>query len=88
MKIIINGYRPVAVWQWEVDEECCSICRGLVALFCRGLGIGMARWNAGMPFDACCPECKMPGDDCPPVWGPLLYGGRVGTYSCSRISVQ
>eukprot|EP00438_Fugacium_kawagutii_P031021 Skav233082 [mRNA] locus=scaffold4078:104887:108766:- [translate_table: standard] len=27
MKIIINGYRPVAIWQWEVDEECCSICR-------------------------------------------------------------
>mmetsp|Transcript_57981 Transcript_57981/g.155269 ORF Transcript_57981/g.155269 Transcript_57981/m.155269 type:complete len:83 (-) Transcript_57981:275-523(-) len=27
MKIIINSYRPVGVWQWEVDEECCSICR-------------------------------------------------------------
>lgn len=20
-------------------------------------------------FDGCCPECKYPGDDCPPVWG-------------------
>lgn len=22
-----------------------------------------------MPFDACCPDCSVPGDDCPPVWG-------------------
>ena len=21
------------------------------------------------PFDATCPKCKMPGDECPPVWG-------------------
>ena len=21
------------------------------------------------PFDATCPTCKMPGDECPPVWG-------------------
>ncbi len=22
-----------------------------------------------MAFDGCCPDCKFPGDDCPPVWG-------------------
>lgn len=22
-----------------------------------------------MPFEACCPGVKFPGDDCPPVWG-------------------
>ena len=22
-----------------------------------------------LPFDGCCPDCKMPGDDCPIVWG-------------------
>ena len=22
-----------------------------------------------MPFEACCPGVKYPGDDCPPVWG-------------------
>merc|ERR1712130_621095 len=21
------------------------------------------------PFDGTCPQCKMPGDECPPVWG-------------------
>ena len=20
-------------------------------------------------FEACCPECKVPGDSCPPMWG-------------------
>lgn len=20
-------------------------------------------------YDACCPSCKMPGDDCPLIWG-------------------
>lgn len=22
-----------------------------------------------MPFDSCFPDCKLPGDDCPLVWG-------------------
>ena len=22
-----------------------------------------------MPFEACCPGVKYPGDDCPPLWG-------------------
>jgi anaphase-promoting complex subunit 11 len=34
-------------------------------------------WNAGddacgicrNPFDGCCPDCKLPGDDCPIIWG-------------------
>ncbi|CAD7943204.1 unnamed protein product [Amoebophrya sp. A120] len=26
-----------------------------------------------MPFDACCPDCKRPGDDCPPVWGECSH---------------
>ena len=24
-----------------------------------------------MPFEACCPGVKYPGDDCPPVWGKV-----------------
>ncbi|XP_022981687.1 anaphase-promoting complex subunit 11 [Cucurbita maxima] len=34
-------------------------------------------WNAQdetcgicrMAFDGCCPDCKLPGDDCPLIWG-------------------
>ena len=22
-----------------------------------------------LAFDACCPDCSIPGDSCPPVWG-------------------
>lgn len=26
-----------------------------------------------MAFDGCCPDCKMPGDDCPIVWGQCSH---------------
>mmetsp|Transcript_28193 Transcript_28193/g.49658 ORF Transcript_28193/g.49658 Transcript_28193/m.49658 type:complete len:99 (-) Transcript_28193:25-321(-) len=39
--------------------------------------VGYWSWNISdeicgicqQSFDACCPECKFPGDDCVPVWG-------------------
>lgn len=44
---------------------------------------GVASWkwvanddNCGicrMPFDGCCPDCKLPGDDCPLVWGQCSH---------------
>eukprot|EP00007_Cunea_sp_BSH-02190019_P000587 CAMPEP_0174240170 /NCGR_PEP_ID=MMETSP0417-20130205/17736_1 /TAXON_ID=242541 /ORGANISM="Mayorella sp, Strain BSH-02190019" /LENGTH=148 /DNA_ID=CAMNT_0015319211 /DNA_START=33 /DNA_END=475 /DNA_ORIENTATION=+ len=40
---------------------------------------GVAKWHwvvaddtcgiCRMPFDGCCTDCHLPGDDCPPVWG-------------------
>ncbi|KAG6612600.1 Anaphase-promoting complex subunit 11 [Phytophthora cinnamomi] len=41
---------------------------------------GVATWRWGVEdeeccgicryaFEACCPDCAMPGDGCPPVWG-------------------
>ncbi|XP_058958007.2 anaphase-promoting complex subunit 11-like [Pocillopora verrucosa] len=41
------------------------------------IGVATWRWvanddNCGicrMAFDGCCPDCKIPGDDCPLVWG-------------------
>mmetsp|Transcript_12716 Transcript_12716/g.18375 ORF Transcript_12716/g.18375 Transcript_12716/m.18375 type:complete len:88 (+) Transcript_12716:158-421(+) len=24
-------------------------------------------------FDACCPDCKVPGDDCPVIWGKSTH---------------
>ncbi|KAM9957710.1 hypothetical protein ACTFIW_012679 [Dictyostelium discoideum] len=42
-------WNTVSAWHWDVNEECCGICR--------------------MAFDGCCVDCKIPGDDCPPVWG-------------------
>lgn len=28
-------------------------------------------------FEVCCPDCKMPGDDCPPVWGRCKHAFHV-----------
>nr|CAD7450227.1 unnamed protein product [Timema bartmani]CAD7457052.1 unnamed protein product [Timema tahoe] len=44
-------------------------------------GVATWRWvanddNCGicrMPFDGCCPDCKVPGDDCPLVWGQCSH---------------
>ena len=38
-------------------------------------------WNANddrcgicyMPFEACCPDCTYPGDDCTVVWGKCTH---------------
>ncbi|KHN26201.1 Anaphase-promoting complex subunit 11 [Glycine soja] len=48
-------------------------------------GVDKSRWHAvaswtwdaqdetcgicRMAFDGCCPDCKLPGDDCPLIWG-------------------
>ncbi|XP_078509927.1 anaphase-promoting complex subunit 11 [Lissotriton helveticus] len=44
---------------------------------------GVASWlwvandeNCGicrMAFNGCCPDCKVPGDDCPLVWGQCSH---------------
>lgn len=26
-----------------------------------------------MPFDSCCPDCRLPGDGCPLVWGKCSH---------------
>nr|XP_058958007.1 anaphase-promoting complex subunit 11-like isoform X1 [Pocillopora verrucosa] len=52
----------------------------LILSFCHHsewIGVATWRWvanddNCGicrMAFDGCCPDCKIPGDDCPLVWG-------------------
>ncbi|PSN56627.1 Anaphase-promoting complex subunit 11 [Blattella germanica] len=47
----------------------------------RWTGVATWRWvanddNCGicrMAFDGCCPDCKLPGDDCPLVWGQCSH---------------
>lgn len=50
----------------------------LIFIFIEGwLGVAVWKWiandeNCGicrMAFEACCPDCSLPGDDCPLVWG-------------------
>eukprot|EP01122_Echinamoeba_exundans_P004866 TRINITY_DN15081_c0_g1_i1.p1 TRINITY_DN15081_c0_g1~~TRINITY_DN15081_c0_g1_i1.p1 ORF type:complete len:106 (+),score=6.53 TRINITY_DN15081_c0_g1_i1:26-319(+) len=53
MQVRIKKWHAVAAWKWDVNDDCCGICR--------------------MPFDGFCVDCKMPGDDCPPVWGACTH---------------
>ncbi|KAI5992249.1 anaphase-promoting complex subunit 11 RING-H2 finger-domain-containing protein, partial [Pisolithus albus] len=32
-----------------------------------------------VPYEGCCPTCKMPGDDCPLIWG---RSGRIYHLHC------
>uniref|UniRef100_A0A3Q7EPG8 Anaphase-promoting complex subunit 11 n=1 Tax=Solanum lycopersicum TaxID=4081 RepID=A0A3Q7EPG8_SOLLC len=44
---------------------------------CRWHAVSSWTWDAQdetcgicrMAFDGCCPDCKLPGDDCPLIWG-------------------
>ena len=44
-------------------------------------GVGVWKWVANddtcgicrVAFDGCCPDCKLPGDDCPLVWGTCTH---------------
>lgn len=60
MKVTINDYRAVALWRWNLrdaskgaEEEEEEDLDEEVCGICR------------VPFDGCCPDCKVPGDDCP-----------------------
>ncbi|EKX37890.1 hypothetical protein GUITHDRAFT_77645 [Guillardia theta CCMP2712] len=43
--------------------------------------VGTWTWNAEddacgicrLAFDGCCPDCRIPGDDCPIVWGECSH---------------
>lgn len=56
MRVVVREYRPVAQWRWKIEgrdnvdeEEEDEEVCGI----CR------------IAYDGCCPDCKMPGDDCP-----------------------
>ncbi|KAI8823199.1 anaphase promoting complex subunit 11, partial [Fimicolochytrium jonesii] len=49
MKVHLKKYTAVATWSWDVGEIGDEETCGIC-------------YN---PFDGCCPDCKIPGDDCP-----------------------
>ena len=54
MKVNIKKWHAIAQWRWDTgnnDPE--DDGEGDVCGICR------------VPFEGCCPTCKMPGDDCP-----------------------
>ncbi|KAK7501653.1 hypothetical protein BaRGS_00007084 [Batillaria attramentaria] len=66
--------RPDSVWSTHILPSDVDSNAGWTA-------VATWRWvanddNCGicrMPFDGCCPDCKLPGDDCPLVWGQCSH---------------
>ncbi|GAA5957811.1 hypothetical protein JCM3765_003773 [Sporobolomyces pararoseus] len=75
MKITINHYHAVASWRWNLKrdhstqdpsnpnnaEEEDDDDEEDVCGICR------------VAYDGCCPDCKVPGDSCPPIWGECTH---------------
>ncbi|GAA5902584.1 anaphase promoting complex subunit 11 [Sporobolomyces salmoneus] len=81
MKITINHYHAVASWRWnlkrtdhstdsnspqddneaEADDDDDDDDDEDVCGICR------------VAYDGCCPDCKIPGDACPPIWGECTH---------------
>jgi hypothetical protein len=74
MKVKIDEWHAVATWTWNAEDDACGICRHvsrlvssvilLVLLHC-WLMLILGKRRDRLAFDGCCPDCKMPGDDCP-----------------------
>lgn len=55
MKVVVKSWHAIAQWKWDTgnnDTEDGDV-EGDVCGICR------------VPYEGCCPSCKMPGDDCP-----------------------
>lgn len=55
MKVTIKNWHAIAQWRWDTgsSEPDDADGEGDVCGICR------------VPYEGCCPACKMPGDDCP-----------------------
>ncbi len=57
MKVIVKNWHAIAHWRWDLGASEADSDdpdgEGDVCGICR------------VPFEGCCPSCKMPGDDCP-----------------------
>ncbi|KAL7420278.1 ubiquitin-protein ligase Anaphase Promoting Complex [Cryptotrichosporon argae] len=71
MKLTIKAYHAVAAWKWDTSSE-------PHRLYAYGTGdedededdvCGICQ----AAFESCCPECKVPGDDCPLIWGECTH---------------
>ncbi|KAH9177045.1 anaphase-promoting complex subunit 11 RING-H2 finger-domain-containing protein [Lactarius sanguifluus] len=62
MKITVKRWHAIAQWQWDTGKtDDNGDAEEDVCGICR------------IPFEGCCPTCKVPGDDCPLIWGECSH---------------
>lgn len=78
MKVVVKDWHAVAHWRWatgkDKDKEV-TATGGAEDEEDEEDICGICR----VPFEGCCPNCKVPGDDCPLsefmwCWGFLVFG--------------
>lgn len=78
MKVVVKHWHAVAQWRWDTGvAEAADEEEGDVCGICR------------VPFEGCCPSCKIPGDDCPLSklrhHGSSCYDIQICLYSMGRM---
>jgi len=70
MKVVIKRWNAVAQWRWDTrnggkqqddDDDDDDDGEDDLCGICR------------VAYEACCPACKTPGDDCPIIWGKCSH---------------
>ncbi|KAJ7046146.1 anaphase-promoting complex subunit 11 [Mycena alexandri] len=62
MKVTIKHWHAVAQWRWDTGPDSSNDAENEdVCGICR------------VPYEGCCPSCKVPGDDCPLIWGECTH---------------
>ncbi|KAH8101392.1 anaphase-promoting complex subunit 11 RING-H2 finger-domain-containing protein [Cristinia sonorae] len=61
MKVTVKNWHAIAQWRWDIGSNADEDEEGDVCGICR------------VAYEGCCPTCKMPGDDCPLIWGECTH---------------
>ncbi|KAF9552697.1 RING finger domain-containing protein [Agrocybe pediades] len=61
MKVKVKQWHAVAQWRWDTGNAEQEDEDEDVCGICR------------VSYEGCCPVCKMPGDDCPLIWGECTH---------------
>ncbi|KAF6742868.1 anaphase-promoting complex subunit 11 [Ephemerocybe angulata] len=61
MKVKVKHWHAVASWRWDTGKEEEEDEEADICGICRA------------EFEACCPLCKTPGDDCPLIYGECTH---------------
>ncbi|ORX41218.1 anaphase-promoting complex subunit 11 [Kockovaella imperatae] len=74
MKVTILSYNSVAAWKWDTSTEPHKLCDYATNGDTDDYDddddeCGICR----LAYESCCPACKIPGDDCPLIWGECKH---------------